>query len=262
MFSVSFFIFSIYTIKSSVKGLFYFVFALCPALTWASSWWLWIKYTALYLQRAARGCTALLTRVLLLDEVPRNHNPTRNKAGLDLDFRRSGSDYALLYIHSNETTNTSEIFQSLCPHKIRCFLFPPCQNFSEEANICALRSFAVKGLSCSSTFAIAWCLHSQLINICMHYLLPSWLEKHFLTWYVFLLHLQWLPASHSFSKYYTYLSNLFTVNSYAKLMEDYGVAWKKQRKSSPSYCDSPPSITYPCQTSIETWVSLLYRCGF
>lgn len=196
-----------------------------PALTWTSLWLLWIKYAVLCLQQTARGCTALSTRILLLDEVPKNLNCARNKTILNLDFKGSESDNALLYIHSNETTNMSEISQSPCLHKIRCFLFPPCQNFSEEGNLCALGSLAVNALSYSSTCVIAWCLQSQLINMCMHYLLPGWLEKHFLSWYVFLLHLQWLPASQSFSKYYIYWSHLVTVSSYAKLMEDGGVAW-------------------------------------
>lgn len=158
----------------------------------------------LCLQQPARGCTALSTRVLLLDEVPTNHNRARNKTIFNLDFKRSGFDNAFLYIHSNETTNTSEIVQTPHLHKIRCSPFPPCQNFSEEGNLCALGSLAVNALSYSSTCVIAWCLQSQLINMCMHYLLPGWLEKHFLAWYVFLLHLQWLPASRSFSKYYIY----------------------------------------------------------
>lgn len=182
-----------------------------PALTWTSSWLLWIKYAVLCLQPTARGSTALSTRVLLLDGVPRNHNRARNKTILNLDVKRSGFANALLYIHSNETTNTSEIFQSPPLHKRRYFPFPPCQNFSEEGNLCALGSLAVNVLSCSSTCVIAWCLQSQLINMCMHYLLPGWLEKHLLAWYVFLLHLQGLPASHSLSKYYIYWSNLFTV---------------------------------------------------
>lgn len=122
------------------------------------------------LQQTARAWPALSTRVLLFDEVPRNYNRARKKTGLNLDFKRPGFDNALLYIHGNETTNTTEILQSPRLHKIRCFPFPPCQNFSEKWNLCAPGSVAVNALSYSSTSVIAWCLQSQLINMCMHYL--------------------------------------------------------------------------------------------
>lgn len=91
-----------------------------------------------------------------------------NKAILNLGFRRSGLDNALLYIHSNETTNTSKIFQSPCSHKIGCFLFPPCQSFGGEGNLCALGSVAVDALGYSSTCVVAGCLQSPFINVRMH----------------------------------------------------------------------------------------------